>query len=136
MFSAITGPVSPPADVTADVLSPISIHVTWEEVPPFDQNGVIIAYEVSYEPLNTFDGQLEVASMNSTDMFIILSGLQEFLGYNITVRAYTVAGPGPSSDVVANMTSEDGNTACIGGIPSDNDSVLIISSTWKLPREC
>lgn len=96
-------------------MSPTSICVTWEEVPPFDQNGMIIAYEVFYEPLNTFDGQLEVGAMNSTVLFIILSGLQEFLGYNITVQAYTMAGPGPLSDVVANMTYEDGNIACIRG---------------------
>lgn len=96
-------------------MSPTSIRVTWEEVPPFDQNGMIIAYEVFYEPLNTFDGQLEVGAMNSTVLFIILSGLQEFLGYNITVQAYTMAGPGPLSDVVANMTYEDGNIACIRG---------------------
>ena len=74
---------------------------------------MIIAYEVLYEPLNIFDEQLEVGTINSTVLFIILSGLQEFLGYNITVRAYTMAGPGPLSDVIANTTFEDGNIACI-----------------------
>lgn len=122
-------------DVTADTMSPTSILVTWGKVPPFDQNGNIIAYKVCYEPLDTFDGQLEVEAMNSTDLFVILSGLQEFLGYNITVGAFTIAGPGPLSDVVANMTYEDGNIACIGGYHLTM-IVLIIPSTWKLPREC
>ena len=83
--------------------------VSWEEIPPFDRNGIIIAYEVLYEPLNTFDGLLEVETMSTTtEQSTILSDLQEFVDYNITVRVYTSAGPGPYSDVASNMTFEDG----------------------------
>ena len=46
--------------------------VSWVEIPPFDRNGIIIAYEVLYEPLNTFGGLLEVEAMNTTtELFII-----------------------------------------------------------------
>ena len=83
--------------------------VSWEEIPPFDRNGIIIAYEVLYEPLNTFDGLLEVETMSTTtEQSTILSDLQEFVDYNITVRVYTSAGPGPYSDMASNMTYEDG----------------------------
>lgn len=96
-------------NVTTDTMSSTAIMVTWEEIPPFDQNGIIIAYEVSYEPLDTFDGQLEERAVNTTtDLFVILNDLEEFVGYNITVTAYTSAGLGPQSDVVTDMTFEDG----------------------------
>ena len=53
-------------------MSSTSIMVSWEEIPPFDWNGIIIAYEVLYEPLNTFGGLLEVEAMNTTtELFII-----------------------------------------------------------------
>ena len=45
---------------------------------------------------------------NTTELSIVLTGLQEFVDYNITVRVYTGAGPGPFSNVVATMTRQDG----------------------------
>ena len=74
-----------------------------------DQNGIIIAYEVLYEPLQTFDGQLEPQTVNTTELFTYLTTLQEFVGYNFSVRAYTSAGPGPYSDEIFAMTLEDSN---------------------------
>ena len=82
--------------------------VSWEEIPPFDLNGIFRAYEVLYEPLDTFDGQLMELTMNATETSITLTELEEFLEYNITVRVYTSAGPGPDSDAVTEMTPEDG----------------------------
>lgn len=107
-YSVATAPASPPGNVTTIVLSSISILVTWEEIPVFDQNGIIIAYEVLYEPLETFGGEIETEAVNTTNTFITLSALQEFVGYNISVRAYTNAGPGPYSDIVTDITPEDG----------------------------
>ena len=104
-----TGPDSPPGNVTTIVLSPISILVIWEEIPVFDQNGIIIAYEVLYEPLDTFDGEIETETINTTNTSITLGALQEFVDYNISVRAHTIAGPGPYSDIITDMTPEDGN---------------------------
>ena len=82
--------------------------MTWEEVPPIDQNGIIINYEVCYEPLETFDDAImkEIVTIG-TDLFYMLSGLEEFVNYNISVRAYTVEGPGPYSDAVFEMTQPD-----------------------------
>ena len=38
----------------------------------------------------------------------VLTGLQEFVDYNISVRAYTSVGEGPYSTEVTEMTAEDG----------------------------
>ena len=107
------GPSSSPGNITTIISSPITILVMWEEISVFDQNGVIIAYEVLYEPLDTFGGLIGTEAVNTSNTFITLSDLQEFVGYNISVRAYTNAGPGPYSDIITDMTPEDGKNLFI-----------------------
>ena len=103
-----TAPVNSPQNVTVMLLSSTSINVTWEEVPPIDRNGIIIMYEVLYEPLETETfGQLSSDTGNTTDLFILLEELHPFVNYSISVRAYTSVGNGPYSDVVVEATQED-----------------------------
>ena len=101
-------PSSFPQDVTAATVSSTEILVSWDEVPAIDQNGIIILYEVQYEPLMIFDGEPMTMAMNTSNTSIVLGGLQEYVEYNITVRAYTSVGPGPFSPGVDNRTFEDG----------------------------
>ena len=101
-------PSSFPQDVTATTVSSTEILVSWDEVPPADQNGIIILYEVQYEPLMTFGGQLMTMVMNTSNISIVLGGLQEYVEYNISIRAYTSVGRGPFSPGVNNQTFEDG----------------------------
>ena len=56
----------------------------------------------------TFGGQLMTMVMNTSNTSVVLGGLQEYVEYNITVRAYTIVGPGPFSPGVNNRTFEDG----------------------------
>ena len=72
-----------------------------------EQNGIIILYEVQYEPLMTFGGELMTMVMNTSNTSIVLGGLQEYVEYNISIRAYTIVGPGPFSPGVDNRTFED-----------------------------
>ena len=81
--------------------------VTWETVPAIDENGIIINYEVQYEPLQ-FANVLSSASINTTNLSVNITELQEYVEYNISVRAYTSVGPGPYSDPVTERTLEDG----------------------------
>ena len=102
-------PASPPQNVTATLLSSTQILVMWNEVPEIHQNGLIIMFEILYEPLITFG--ILVAGKNTTSynsLSIILAGLQENLEYNISVRAYTVVGPGPYSVEITVVTDKDG----------------------------
>lgn len=80
--------------------------VTWEDIPLIDQNGVIITYEVLYEPLETFHGNISEQSLNTTDLFANLTDLEEFVNYSISIRGYTVVGPGNYSVPIIVMTSE------------------------------
>ena len=69
-------------------------------------------YEIEYEPLDSFDCGLMVESAITTGPVLMmnLTGLEKYVEYNITVRAYTSEGPGPYSDPpVTERTLEDGN---------------------------
>ena len=105
-----TAPASPPVNVTPKVLSSTSIMVYWDEVPPIDRNGIVTVYEVFYEPLEKFGGAIMSMTVNTTNTSTTLSGLEEFVEYNISVRAYTSEGPGPYSEEITVMTLEDGKT--------------------------
>ncbi len=103
-----TVPASPPQNVIASVLSSTEIQVNWTEIPEMEQNGIIDKYEVMYEPQMTFNDVLTTTTVNTTNMFVTLTGLQEYVVYNISVRAYTRVGPGPYSVEVVRRTMEDG----------------------------
>ena len=106
-ISEPTEPATPPQNVQTSALSSTEIMVTWEMVPAIDENGIIINYEVQYEPLQ-FASVLSTASVNTTDLSVNIVELQEYVEYNISVRAYTSVGPGPYSDPMTERTLEDG----------------------------
>ena len=80
--------------------------VTWERVLAIDENGIIINYEVRVEPLE-FTESLTTSFVNTAALMVAISSLQEYVEYNISVRAYTIVGPGPYSDPVTERTLED-----------------------------
>ena len=89
-------------------ISSTEIEVSWEEVPAINENGIITVYEVQYVPLQTFGDQISTNTTNTTYLNTTLTGLQEYVEYSISVRAYTSVGPGPYSDTVTERTLEDG----------------------------
>ena len=76
-------------------------------------------YEVQYDPLETFNGQISTDTVNITDISMLstnLTGLEEYVEYNISVRAYTRIGPGPYSVGVTATTDEAGTKCQMGPI--------------------
>ena len=100
-------PASAPINVAAVSISSTQVKVTWGDVPPTDQNGIIITYELEYIPLEDFDGAIGKNTTNVSAISVILMRLQEYVNYTISIRAYTSAGAGPYSDPVNVMTNED-----------------------------
>ena len=92
----------------SEVMSPTSISIVWEEIPPLYRNGIITIYEILYVPFETFDGAISANTVNTTDLFYLLESLQQYVRYNISVRAYTRIGPGPYSVPIDNQTLEAG----------------------------
>ena len=90
----------------ARTLSPTEVEVSWSEVNPIDRNGLIIVYEVDYQPLRDFE--TDVSRVNSTNTTTVLVDLHESVPYNISVRAYTVVGGGPFSISGIGHTNESG----------------------------
>ena len=72
--------------------------------------GITTTYEVRYEPLETFGGLIQTQMMNvsGSELSIMLIGLEEFVNYTISVRAYTSVGEGNYSVGMTAMTLEDG----------------------------
>ena len=105
-----TVPDGSPDNVTGMADSSTTIIVTWDSVPPIDQNGIITMYEVLYQPLETFGGAIGplTSSVSGTEMSVVLMDLQEFVSYDITVRAYTSVGEGPYSTEISVVTLQDG----------------------------
>ena len=101
-------PGAAPQDLETFIRSSTEILVFWNVVPELDQNGIIINYEVQLEPLG-FPADIFVDLLNATDLQERATDLEEFVNYNISVRAYTSLGPGPYSDPVTERTLEDGN---------------------------
>ncbi len=96
--------------MTAAASSSTTIVVTWDIVPPIDQNGIITMYEVLYQPLETFDGAISSHSLitSSVVMMVVLQDLEEYVSYTISVRAYTNVGAGNYSSGIIISTLEDG----------------------------
>ena len=112
IYYTLTEPATAPRNVTATAVSSTEIMVTWEEVLAIDENGIVINYEVQFEPLE-FTETLTTSSVNTTDLTVIISSLQEYIEYDISVRAYTSVGPGPYSDLVTERTLEDRKSVCV-----------------------
>ena len=103
-------PSSAPANVRAESSSSTTIVVSWGEVPPLDQNGVIIVYEVMYTPLETFNGMIgpDVRNVSSSNLSVFLDELEEFVNYTVAVRAFTRIGASNFSTFILVQTLEDG----------------------------
>ncbi len=72
-----------------------SLQLTWSA--PLLPNGVITAYEVSHQ----LQGGMELERVNTTDVrtTLTLTGLRPQTTYNVTVRAYTIAGSGEETNL-------------------------------------
>ena len=84
--------------------SSTSISVSWEEVQSDLQNGIITGYNITYESQTENDNAVLLAGPN--DRQANLTGLKEFVKYNISVIAFTVKGNGPPTVIVV-RTDQD-----------------------------
>ena len=90
--------------MTGQNTSSTSILVSWEEVQSELRNGIITGYTITYQSLTQNDNGIVQAGPN--DHQANLTGLKEFVEYNISVVTFTVKGDGPPSLIVA-RTDQD-----------------------------
>ena len=86
--------------------SSTSILVSWNEVPAEQQNGIITGYTITYQSqAENHNGNVTV---DANDRQKNITGLKEFVDYNITGFASTVKGDGPhSAPVIVVRTDQD-----------------------------
>ena len=90
--------------MTGQNTSSTSILVSWEEVQSELRNGIITGYTITYQSLTENDNGIVQAGPN--DHQANLTGLKEFVEYNISVVTFTVKGDGPRSLIVV-RTDQD-----------------------------
>ena len=100
----LSEPDGAPQNVTGQNTSSTSILVSWEEVQAELRNGIITGYNITYQSLTENDNGFLQASAN--DHLANLTGLKEFVEYNISVVAFTVKGDGLPSVIVV-RTDQD-----------------------------
>ena len=100
----MTEPDGAPQNVRGHNTSSTSISVSWEEVQCDLQNGIITGYNITYESQTENDNGVFLAGPN--DRQANLTGLKEFVEYNVSAVAFTVKGDGPPSVIVV-RTDQD-----------------------------
>ena len=85
-------------------ISSTSISVSWDEVQAELQNGIITGYNITYQSQTENNNGFVETGPN--DRQANLTGLKEFVKYNISVVAFTVKGDGPPSVAVVS-TDQD-----------------------------
>ena len=86
------------------------IRVSWTALAPPDQNGIVTHYIIRYQAqTGSFsDGSARSLQVSGSSLQADLTGLEPYVGYNITVTAATSVGEGPSSTSFIVTTAEAG----------------------------
>jgi len=107
-FTSITstlGPYSSPQSLSTFMTGTTTVNISWSPPDLRTQNGPIISYTVVLSDLSFGMADQE---LNSTDLHLFISGLEEYGNYSVRVAASTVVGLGPYSPLVTFITLEDG----------------------------
>ena len=110
------GPDGAPQNVRGYSTSSTSILVLWNEVPANQQNGIITGYTITYH--SQTENHNANVSVGPNDRQKNITGLKEYVDYNITVFASTVKGNGPqSSPVLVVRTDQDSKQISVVKLP-------------------
>ena len=106
-FLASAVPSIAPTIIRIVSLSNSSIQVTWNTLSPVDLNGNLAGYTVRYRVSllpDVYETRVTAAGTNT----LIITGLQIFSTYSVSVRAASQAGAGPYSSDSTVQTEEGG----------------------------
>ena len=85
-------PTGTPTNVQVVAISSSSIRLTWEPPRPEDQNGIIMAYNITITEAET--GRVTYFRKEGTGSLLIVNFLHPFYTYQCSISAETI-GPGP-----------------------------------------
>lgn len=101
LFSLLLAPDAPPLLVMVMASSHVAVAISWALPALFNHHGIVISYDILYES-DTTSGLAEGVTGTMTTVM----GLEEFVQYNVSVRARTSVGPGPFSEPISATTEE------------------------------
>ena len=81
--------------------------MSWDEVPVVQRNGIILKYTITYRSLTENHSGNVTVTGNPPALTGEITGLREYVEYNITVFASTVKGDGPHSTAIFARTDQD-----------------------------
>ena len=102
---SLSEPDGAPQNLKGQNTSSTSISVSWEALPADLQNGIITGYNIAYQ--SQAENGNGVVEAGPNDLQTNLTGLKEFVKYNISVVAFTAKGDGPPSIIIVVRTDED-----------------------------
>ena len=102
-FTTAVPAAAPVVSITA--VTATSITITWQPLPPCEQNGVITSYTIliTKEGLS-FDERTVMANVTS----MMFTSLSPFTTYGVQLAASTMIGRGNFSSLVTIRTNESG----------------------------
>ena len=107
-FSLIAPSFGPDNFVTTE-LNETTFNISWAPLPTEKSNGIVVNYEAAAELVVTrARSRRAVASskgFNTTETFAVLKDFLTCSQYRISVRAFTVVGPGPYGPATHIQTS-------------------------------
>ena len=121
LYKPPAAPSAPPVNLQGLNKTSTSILVQWHNVPLENQNGVIQSYTVTYTPHPGGSPETKVVNASTTE--VILTGLNEYTNYSITVFASTAKGDGNITAPIIVVTDQDSKLSL-----TINFSFLILST--------
>ena len=100
-----------PEPASPSQVNKTTFNISWEPLPREKSYGKVTLYEVKAIFLEKGNlGKRSVInspSVNTSATFVVLSDLELCSKYNVSVRAYTAAGPGPYGEPMELETSSE-----------------------------
>ena len=104
-----SNPTAPPTNLTLIYVSSIQIRVTWQDIPLTHKNGVIIGCDICISTVNDPNNEKIIAISEEVRTYTI-KNLEPNTSYLIKIRARTLPGPGPYSQVISATTVKSSST--------------------------
>ena len=106
-FPSSVPSAAPVFNITA--VTATSIAVTWQPLPPCEQNGVITSYTIAYRMEGETGMSFNESVVNGTSLMHVVASLTPYTNYSIKMAASTSVGRGdfgPNVTVQTNESSE------------------------------
>ena len=98
-------PAIPPPNVRLQhYLSTTTLHLRWDAIPTDQANGVLLGYKITYESFKKAGKEVGVAkdtftkTVDSFTQDLLITNLESFTTYKVTISGYTQPGSGPDSE--------------------------------------